>query len=219
MPVILDKRRLERIVANLLDNAKHHAGGPVAHRPRGRRPAARCASSSRTPARACPPASGTASSSASPGGTEARRRVGTGLGPGPRRRARHGHGRPGLGRGPPRRRRPLRGLAPRGQGVSGPGWRPSPPASDRGAAPGCGAGRRGERGALALGVRRGARGTPRTVDRANIPFGLADTSTTSTTTTLPADDDRDDARPATTVPQETAKRLLRPGRQPGARRP
>ena len=28
-PVSADKRRLERIVANLLDNAKHHAGGPI----------------------------------------------------------------------------------------------------------------------------------------------------------------------------------------------
>lgn len=47
--------------------------------------------------------------------------------------------------------------------------------------------------------------TPRTVDRANIPFGLADTSTSTTTTTLPETTAQTTLPPATTVPQETAK--------------
>jgi hypothetical protein len=47
--------------------------------------------------------------------------------------------------------------------------------------------------------------TPRTVDRANIPFGLADTSTTSTTTTVPETTAATTVPPATTAPEETAK--------------
>ena len=39
----------------------------------------------------------------------------------------------------------------------------------------------------------------------NIPFGLADTSTTSTTTTVAGDTTETTLPPATTVPQETAK--------------
>ena len=73
VPVILDSRRVERIVVNLLDNAKQPRRRPVARRPRGRQPAARCAWSSRIPARACRRASGTGCSSAS---TAARRPAG-----------------------------------------------------------------------------------------------------------------------------------------------
>ena len=50
--------------------------------------------------------------------------------------------------------------------------------------------------------------TPRTVDRANVPFGLADTSTTSTTTTVPETTAETTVPPATTVPGETAKIYL-----------
>jgi Sporulation and spore germination len=50
--------------------------------------------------------------------------------------------------------------------------------------------------------------TPRTVDRANIPLGLADTSTSTTTTTLPETTAQTTVPPATTVPAETAKVYL-----------
>ena len=74
--VLLDKRRLERIVVNLLDNAQNHAGDRPASP--SRTGTAACASSWRTPGLAYHRASGTTSSSASTG--EPKPGVGTGLG-------------------------------------------------------------------------------------------------------------------------------------------
>ncbi len=117
VPIILDKRRLERIVVNLLDNAKNHADGPArialedgnrsTHPPGGgglrpRRPAGRAGPG----VRAVLPRHG----SAEAGGD----RAGAGAG----QRARQRHGRPGVGRGPPWRRSPLRGVVPGGAGVT-----------------------------------------------------------------------------------------------------
>ena len=47
--------------------------------------------------------------------------------------------------------------------------------------------------------------SPRTVDRADILFGLAETSTTTTTTTVPETTAATTVPPATTLPVETAK--------------
>jgi hypothetical protein len=61
--------------------------------------------------------------------------------------------------------------------------------------------------------------TPRTVDRADILFGLADTSTSTTTTTEPATT-AGTTVPATTVPVETAKvYLVQGGNLMGVDRP
>ena len=62
----IDKRRLERIVANLLENAKQHAGGPVAHRRRATATGARAPRRRGRRPRRARRSSGTASSSASP---------------------------------------------------------------------------------------------------------------------------------------------------------
>ena len=104
---VVDKLRFERILANLLENAAHHGGGPAAHldradrrtvparRRRGRRPG-------RRPRRAGAHLRALRPRQRGPPPRRHRAR------PGPRRRARHGPGRRGVGRGPPRRRRPLR---------------------------------------------------------------------------------------------------------------
>jgi HAMP domain-containing protein len=192
VPVILDRRRVERIVVNLWTTPEPRRR-PVASRPGGRQPGhaapgRRGFRSRRAPGRAGPGVRALLPWHRGPpaGGHRP--------GPGPGQRARHGHGWPGLGRRPSRRRSTLRGVDPRGQGVRrGEGVRSAHHSRRR---PSRTADPRVLPGAMlcvaiavalvtwACGVAPEA--TPRTVDRANIPFGLDDTSTTSTTTTLPA---------------------------------
>ena len=107
-----DKRRLARVVANLLDNARNYGGGEVDGHRRAE-PAARarrsrtCRSPSRTTAPACRPRSGCSIferfARGGVGGAAGQQR-GRRPRPGPRRRARPPPRRPGVGRGPPRRR-------------------------------------------------------------------------------------------------------------------
>ena len=182
---------------------------PVAHRPRGRRrrhgaPRRRGRRAGRAAGRARP-----ASSSASP----AARRPATASAPAsawPSWASTPGHGRPGVGRGPPGRRRPLRRLAPRGPGmrpVRG-GRRRALGRPTRGSCPG----RLGV--AIAVALAPGPAACRRRPRRArsigpDVPFGLADTSTTSTTTTVPEPTaDHDGRSPATTVPGEPVKIYL-----------
>jgi two-component system sensor histidine kinase MtrB len=79
LPVILDRRRVERIVVNLLDNAKHHAGGPsrIALE-EGNRGTLRLVVEDSGPG--VPPSERDRVFERFYRGTEARRRVGTGLG-------------------------------------------------------------------------------------------------------------------------------------------
>jgi len=79
VPVILDRRRVERIVVNLLDNAKNHAGGPsrVALED-GNRGTLRLVVEDSGPG--VPPGERDRVFERFYRGTEARRRVGTGLG-------------------------------------------------------------------------------------------------------------------------------------------
>ena len=93
------QRRLERIVVNLLDNAKHHADGPsrIAVED-GSRGTLRLVVEDSGPG--VPPGERDRIFERFYRGTEARRRVGTGLGLALVKRARHGHGRAGMGRGP-----------------------------------------------------------------------------------------------------------------------
>ena len=111
--VVLDRLRFERIVANLLENAEHHGGGPVRisiepddgpvrpDRGRGRR-------AGRGPGRAGPDLRALRPRQRRPPPHRDRAR------PGPRRRARRRPGWRGVGGGPPRRRRPLRHQHPDG---------------------------------------------------------------------------------------------------------
>ena len=76
----VDKRRLERILANLLDNAQQHGGGPtrIAIDQASRRH--RATSSWRTRARVSPQSERTRIFERFARGTAARHRIGTGLG-------------------------------------------------------------------------------------------------------------------------------------------
>jgi signal transduction histidine kinase len=79
VPVLLDKRRLERIVVNLLDNAKNHAGGPArVSLEDGPRNSIRLAVEDAGPG--VPPGERDRVFERFYRGTEARRGVGTGLG-------------------------------------------------------------------------------------------------------------------------------------------
>ncbi len=64
--VRVDKLRFERILANLLENAREHAGGPIAGQGRDRMAATALPCRSTTPVPVSPAANERASSSASP---------------------------------------------------------------------------------------------------------------------------------------------------------
>jgi two-component system sensor histidine kinase MtrB len=79
LPILLDKRRIERIVVNLLDNAANHAGGPARIAVEdGARSTIRLAVEDAGPG--VPPGERDRVFERFYRGTEARRRVGTGLG-------------------------------------------------------------------------------------------------------------------------------------------
>ena len=174
VPILLDKRRLERIVVNLLDNARNHADGPGTASPWRTAPAARVRSggrglgTGRAPGRAGPHLRALLPGHGGPPPGRHRPRPGAG------ERARHGHGRPGLGRGSSRRRCPLRRVVAGGPSMT------SAAAPDRD-----GGGRwAAVVGDGRLGLRRGGRArAPYRRREDDIRFGLAETSTSTTTTT------------------------------------
>ena len=218
VPIILDRRRVERIVVNLLDNAKAHAGGPArVALEDGSRGTLRLVVEDSGPG--VPPGERDRVFERFYRGTEARRRVGTGLGPGPGQRARHGHGWSGLGRGSPRRRGPLRGVVPGGPGVtlasagrdlardgrSG-GWRPRcwRPTVALGAWA-CGVAPEGRRGRSTGATSSSGWPTPRPTHHVR--------------PRCPAPTAGDDAATGDHGPRRAGQGLPGPGRQPGRRRP